>query len=108
MLETLLVFVGIPLLVVLGISLLVMAPSLAKGPRFGPGQPWEAEPEWFGAPEAGGLEAAPPRPQLVGSAHTGGAIRAEEGPASGRGSGSRGSGGRADGDTETGGASVRW
>ena len=67
MLELLLVFVGIPLLAVVVISLLVMAPSIAKGPRFSPGQPWEAEPEWFGAPERTQVGTAPQRPQLQGS-----------------------------------------
>lgn len=104
MLETLLVFGGIPLLVVVVVSLLVMAPSLAKGPRFSPGQPWDAEPEWFGAPEGGSVGAASPRPQLAG-AHTAGATRADGGLAADRASGS---GSAADGDTATGGASVRW
>ncbi len=47
-LHALLVFAGIPLLVVIGISLLVMVPSLAKGPRYRLGQDWNAEPEHFG------------------------------------------------------------
>jgi hypothetical protein len=70
MLELLLVFVGIPLLVVVVISLLVMAPSIAKGPRFSPGQPWDAEPEWFGAPERTQLGTAPQQRQLQGSTRT--------------------------------------
>jgi hypothetical protein len=48
-LQALLVFVGIPLLAIVVISLLVIAPSLAKGPRYRPGQQWDAPPEQFGA-----------------------------------------------------------
>jgi hypothetical protein len=48
-LQALLVFVGIPLLAIVVISLLVIAPSLAKGPRYRPGQEWDAPPEQFGA-----------------------------------------------------------
>jgi hypothetical protein len=48
-LQALLVFAGIPLLAIVVISLLVMAPSLAKGPRYRPGQQWDAPPEQFGA-----------------------------------------------------------
>lgn len=48
-LHVLLVFVGIPLLVILTVSLLVYAPSWVKAPRYRPGQTWEATSEWFGA-----------------------------------------------------------
>ncbi len=68
-LHVLLVFVGIPLLVILTVSLLVYAPSWVKGPRYRPGQSWEATSEWFGtvatarapttAPAAGVSAAAP-------------------------------------------------
>ena len=51
-LEVLLIFVGIPLGLSLLIALLVMAPSVAKGPRYRPGLAWWAEPEWFGGPPA--------------------------------------------------------
>lgn len=61
-LHVILFFAGIPLLAIVVISLLVMAPSLARGPRYRPGQPWDAEPEWFGAP--GDLPATPDRPAL--------------------------------------------
>jgi hypothetical protein len=54
-LHALLLFVGVPALVIAVISLLVIAPSLARGPRYRPGQEWDAQPEWFG----GGIEAAP-------------------------------------------------
>ncbi len=48
-LQVLLIFVGIPLLVITTVSLLVLIPSWVKGPRYRPGQPWDAESEWFGA-----------------------------------------------------------
>jgi hypothetical protein len=48
-LHGLLLFVGTPLLAIVVISLLVMAPSLAKGPRYRPGRQWDARPEQFGA-----------------------------------------------------------
>ena len=51
-LEALLIFVGIPLGLSLLIALLVMAPSVAKGPRYRPGLAWWAQPEWFGGPAA--------------------------------------------------------
>ena len=52
-LHALLLFVGGPLLIIAVITLLVMAPSLAKGPRYRPSQQWDADAEWFGAPEDG-------------------------------------------------------
>jgi hypothetical protein len=89
LLETLLIFVGIPLLITAVIVLLVMVPSLAKGPRYSPGQRWDAEPTWFGAPEPGAALAPGPDerqvlPQLTGSSRA---------PVP---------------DDDTGGASVRW
>lgn len=51
-LHVLLLFVGGPLLIIAVITLLVMAPSLAKGPRYRPSQQWDADAEWFGAPGA--------------------------------------------------------
>lgn len=47
-LETLAIFVGIPLLVILAVSLLVYAPSWVHGPRYRPGQPWDSTRQWFG------------------------------------------------------------
>jgi hypothetical protein len=60
-LEVLAIFAGIPLLVILAISLLVYGPSWVHGPRYRPGQPWESKREWFGAsgaadPSSGLLE----------------------------------------------------
>jgi hypothetical protein len=60
-LHALAIFVGIPLLVIVAVSLLVYAPSWVHGPRYRPGQPWDSESEWFGVtagsePSAGLLE----------------------------------------------------
>lgn len=84
MLETLLYFVGLPLLVMGVITLLVMAPSLARGPRYRPNQHWDAHPEWFGSPslEGGHTE----RPELETAAATSTSASSDD----------------------TGGASVRW
>jgi hypothetical protein len=49
-LHAILLFVGVPLALFVGIALLAMAPSIIKGPRYRPGEEWNAEPEWFGAP----------------------------------------------------------
>jgi hypothetical protein len=49
-LHALLLFVGVPAGLFVVITLLVMAPSIVRGPRYRPGQQWFAEPEWFGAP----------------------------------------------------------
>lgn len=48
--ETLLVFVGIPLGLTLLIVLLVYAPSMARGPKYRPGVGWWAAPIWFNGP----------------------------------------------------------
>jgi len=75
-LETLAIFVGIPLLVILAVSLLVYAPSWVHGPRYRPGQPWAGGSHWFGTylaadPAATRLESgAPttaPKDELTGS-----------------------------------------
>jgi hypothetical protein len=50
--QTLLVFVGIPALIIAVVSLLVFAPSIAKGPRYRPGLSWWAPPVWVGGPSA--------------------------------------------------------
>ena len=48
--QTLLIFVGIPALLFVVISLLVVAPSMARGPRYRPGLGWWAAPVWFNGP----------------------------------------------------------
>jgi hypothetical protein len=45
--ETLLVYVGIPLAVVLVMAALIFLPGGRKRPRWKSGQPWEHEPVWF-------------------------------------------------------------
>ena len=49
-LETILIYVGVPTALFLLIALLVMAPSIARGPRYRPGLGWFAAPVWFGGP----------------------------------------------------------
>jgi hypothetical protein len=51
-LHALLLFVGVPAALFVGISLLAIAPSIIKGPRYRPGEEWNAQPEWFGVPDA--------------------------------------------------------
>jgi hypothetical protein len=48
--HTLLVFVGIPALVIAVVALLVFAPSIANGPRYRPGLSWWAPPVWINGP----------------------------------------------------------
>lgn len=50
--HTLLVFVGIPALVLAVLALLVFASSIAQGPRYRPGLSWWAPPVWIGGPTA--------------------------------------------------------
>jgi hypothetical protein len=45
--DTVLVFVGIPLGVVLLLVAAVYGPSAARQPRYRPGRPWAHEPVWF-------------------------------------------------------------
>jgi hypothetical protein len=47
---TLLLYLGIPALVIGTVWLLVSAPSLATGPRYRPALSWWASPKWFNAP----------------------------------------------------------
>ena len=49
--ETLGIFVGIPVLLFVVIAILVSAPSAARGPRYRPGLGWWAAPVWFNGPE---------------------------------------------------------
>lgn len=52
-LHVLLIFVGLPLLVIAAIYLLAYAPTWMRGPRFRPGQSWAGASEWFGVTPAG-------------------------------------------------------
>jgi hypothetical protein len=50
-LGTLLIFVVAPIAIFALITLLVVAPSLARGPRYRPGLGWWAAPVWFNGPD---------------------------------------------------------
>jgi len=45
--ETILVFVGVPLAVVVVLALLIFLPGGRKRSRYKSGQPWEHEPVWY-------------------------------------------------------------
>ena len=49
--QTLLIFVGIPAAIFVAIVLLVSAPGMARGPRYRPGLGWWAAPVWFNGPD---------------------------------------------------------
>ena len=49
--QTLLIFVGVPAALFVVIALLVSAPSMARGPRYRPGLGWWAAPVWFNGPD---------------------------------------------------------
>jgi hypothetical protein len=68
-LHALLLFGGVPLAISLGIALLVLAPSLARGPRYRPSEVWDADAEIFGeAPRVeGGQHAGQPRQVTTGA-----------------------------------------
>jgi len=55
--DMLLVLLIIPGALVIGISLLVLVPSMARGQKYQPGQSWRGESTWFGGPQDG-IEAA--------------------------------------------------
>jgi hypothetical protein len=78
--QSLLVFIGIPVLIIAVVALLVNASAIAGGPRYRPGLSWWAPPVWFGGPsdqraapvDAAELEAGPSaQPELAKT--TGGA-----------------------------------
>ena len=45
--ETLLVFVGVPLAIIVLLALLIFLPGGRRRPRYKSGQPWEHEPIWY-------------------------------------------------------------
>jgi hypothetical protein len=45
--ETVLVFVGIPLTGFAMLALMVLGPSAARAPRYRPGSPWSYRPVWY-------------------------------------------------------------
>jgi hypothetical protein len=65
-LETIGIFVGIPLGVFLLIVLAVSVPSWVRDGRYRPGMPWAADPVWFNGP-------GDPPPPPGGSGRVGGA-----------------------------------
>jgi hypothetical protein len=82
-LHALLLFGGVPLAISVGIALLVVAPSLARGPRYRPAERWDADAEIFGeAPKVVAGDPAPAARQVTA--------------------------GSADADVDSGGASGRW
>lgn len=56
--ETLLVFVVAPAALFVIIALLVLAPSMTRGPRYRPGLGWWAAPVWFNGPSHDDIDAA--------------------------------------------------
>ena len=69
-LQTLLIYAGIPIGLFLLITLLVMAPSIARGPRYRTDRAWNAQPRMFGFPEHLG-DTAPGAPAELTAAETG-------------------------------------
>ena len=56
--ETLLVYVGAPLAVIVVLALLTLVPGRQKRARYRPGQPWEHAPVWYEPhPEGGSHDA---------------------------------------------------
>lgn len=51
-LKAVLLFGVVPIGLFLLIALLVALPSVVRGPRYRPGQGWQGNPEWYGAPGA--------------------------------------------------------
>jgi hypothetical protein len=49
-LQTLGIYVGIPLALFVGIAVVVAVPGIARGPRYRPGVGWWAAPVWFNGP----------------------------------------------------------
>ena len=65
----LLYFAVVPLAIALAITVLVVAPTLFRGPRYRPGRPWNYAPVWFGGPQ----DPADPLPAADPSSAKGGA-----------------------------------
>jgi hypothetical protein len=82
-LHALLLFGGVPIAISVGIALLVLAPSLARGPRYRPSETWDADAEIFGeSPQLASGDEVPAARQVTA--------------------------GGADDDADSGGASGRW
>ncbi len=80
--ETLLVYVGAPLAVIVPVALLIYLPGGRSRSRYRPGQPWNHEPVWYephpehaedgghdDEPAAIGSSAYPERQRAIGSGH---------------------------------------
>lgn len=69
-LQTLGVYVGIPLGIYLVLALLTFAPSTTRGPRYRPGSGWNADTAWLGGPKdtAGGTDTDASRAHGAGGA----------------------------------------
>lgn len=105
-LEALLIFAGIPLAVLVIIALLVMAPSVARGPRYRPGLSWWADPEWFNGPPA--VEVADRLALEPGHGHASGATAVSTAPSQPAGATAASQVVMSDATLEEGGASARW
>jgi hypothetical protein len=82
-LHALLLFGGVPLALSVLIALLVLAPSLARGPRYRPAERWDADAEIFGeSPQLEAAQAAPADRQIAGGSSAG--DESDAGGASGR------------------------
>jgi hypothetical protein len=65
--ETLLVFVGAPLAVIVLLALLIFLPGGRKRPRYRAGQPWEHAPVWYEPHPEHGPAAGHGETQAIGS-----------------------------------------
>ncbi len=65
--QSLALYLGAPLLLAVVITVLVMAPSWVRGPRYRPSLTWFAAPVWLGAPEGEHLAGAA---DAEGAGHT--------------------------------------
>jgi hypothetical protein len=71
--ETILVFAGIPLLIIAILALLIFAPGGRKRARYKSGQPWEHAPVWY-EPHPDGADHGPHAALPAGSASTAGPL----------------------------------
>lgn len=74
MVNTLLLFVGVPLAICGLIALLVVAGAFRRGPRYRPGRGWDHDPVWFAGPADPNAALVAARP---GTEVTGGGASAE-------------------------------
>jgi hypothetical protein len=73
LLPSLLIFGGIPLLIILTIGLLVFGPGALRKPRYRPTEGWDHDPVWYGGPEdaeSAVQQAEPKQPGRGGSSAT--------------------------------------